>query len=443
MFGLPGLRPPRSAVTIVAVVFFAAAALLGAIYLWSPHVTIRVTTGPEGGAAQKFIAKFIAYAKAHHPRVDFKLVPVPDLKGSARALENGEADIALVRSDFSPPSNGETLVILRRDVVAIVLPPDSPVDAVGKLAGRTVAIPEGPVQEANAQTLDLILSYYDLPPGSVKHVFLPLARIGEELQHKRAAAVLAVGPIGPGEAVDLVAAVGKAFKGKPSLLAMDEADAIAKRFPGLESIDIPQGGLKARPPIPDDSLTTVAVTYRFVVPMTMLKPVAGLLARSILKAKGLLMQMSPIAEQIEAPDPDAQDPVLPIHPGVADYLSNGDQSFLDDLQQYLYLVGIPLSLAASLIAVLAGVFRGRKLEREQAEVTRLLIIAESAPEAGPEEILALESEFRAIVASCVEKFMAGSAASDQAPVSLAIEHARRSIEARKRALAAAVTSKAG
>jgi TRAP-type uncharacterized transport system substrate-binding protein len=440
VIGVPGLRLPRVATLIFAAAFLVLAGALGALYLWSPRATIRITAGPEGGPAQRFIGAVMADAKASYPRVRFEAVTVPDLVGSARALEEGRADIAIVRSDYSPPANGATLVILRRDAAVIALPPKSPIDEAAKLAGKTVAIPQGPAQEANAHLLDLILGYYNLPPGSVKHVFLPLADIGEALRRRQAAAAFGVGPIGPGEATDVVAAIAKAFKANPVLLALDEAEAMGKRIPGLESLDIPEGGLKARPPLPDDSLTTVAVTYRLVVPATMLKPVAGLLARSILKSKTRLMKLSPFANQIEAPDPDAEDPVLPIHPGVVDYLSSGDQSFFDDAQQYLYLVGIPFSLAASLIAVFVGWLRNRKLVRDQQDVTRLLVIADEAESADEAELATLEREFRKIVASCVGKLLQGAAA-DQTPVTLSIDHARRSIAARRTALG--LTSKAG
>ena len=108
------------------------------------------------------------------------------------------------------------------------------------------------------------------------------------LRERRAAAVLAVGPIGPGEVVDAVAAVAKATRGTPSILSLDEGEAIAKRNPGFEEIDIPKGAFKGNPPIPDDDAKGVAVSYRFVVPTTMLNAVAGALARSILKTKAKL-----------------------------------------------------------------------------------------------------------------------------------------------------------
>jgi hypothetical protein len=125
---------------------------------------------------------------------------------------------------------------------------------------------------------------------------------------------------------------------------------------------------------------------------------------------------------------------------VVDYLSSGDQSFFDDAQQYLYLVGIPFSLAASLIAVFVGWLRNRKLVRDQQDVTRLLVIADEAESADESQLATLEREFRAIVSACVGKLLQG-AASDQASVTLSIDHARRSIAARRTALG--LTSKAG
>ena len=440
MFGLFGLRFSR--LPLIAGIFFAVAAVLGALFYWSPHATLRITTGPEGGIANRLISPFIALSTAEHPRIHFETVTVADLRGSAKALEDGKADIAIVRSDLPPPRNGDTLVILRRDAVAIVVPPESPVDNVAKLSGKTVAIPTGPVQDENSRALDLILGYFNIPVESVKRVFLPMTEIGDAIHHKRVAAVLAVGPIGPGQGVDVVAAIAKATKGKPQIVEIDEADAIAARYPGVESLDIPEGAFKARPAIPDDKVTTVAVTYRFAVPATMLKPVAGAIARSILKAKARLMAATPMANQIEAPDPDEKNPALPIHPGVADYLSSGDQSFLDDMQSLFYLFGIPLSLGASLVALIAGHFSKKKLQQDQQDVFRLLTIADEAHKADASELAELERSFAATVQSCISKLVEGVNAADQAPMSLAIEHARRAIQARKVALAQGITSEA-
>ncbi len=432
-----GIRLPRTVTMLLAAAFLVLALILVGVYFLSPRATIRITTGPNGGMAQRFISTFISATEAAHPRIHFETVTVPDLAASAKALEERKVNIALVRSDVSPPVNGQSLLILRRDVLAIVLPPGSPIESFAQLAGKTLAIPTGPVQNENSHALDLILSYFNVSPGAVKRIFVEPAKIGAVLREKRAAAALAVGPIGPGQVVDVVAAVAKATRGTPSILDLDEADAIAARFPGFEEIDIPKGAFKGSPAVPGDDGKGVAVSYRFVVPTTMLNAVAGVLARSILKTKSKLMALTPMASQIQAPDPDEKDPILPIHPGVAAYLASGDQSFFDSLQTYLYVIGIPLSVIGSAIALISGLVSNRKLRGDQDKIFRLLTIGDEASNASPAELDALQQEFRTIFATCVGTLAKGSSETGEAAVSLAIDHARRSIEERRAELGVA------
>ena len=104
----------------------------------------------------------------------------------------------------------------------------------------------------------------------------------------------------------------------------------------------------------------------------MLDIIAGALGRSVLNTKVRLMQLTPLASQIEAPDTSQTNTILPIHPGFANFLNNGDQSFFDEAQTYLYLIGIPLSLLGSLVALLTGLLNNRKTEERQQKLFRLL-----------------------------------------------------------------------
>jgi TRAP-type uncharacterized transport system substrate-binding protein len=429
-----GLRLPRAGTLLIAGAFLLIALLLAALYFWSPRATLRITTGATEGVAQRFISAFVSVTTALHPHIRFETVPVANLEESSKAMDDGKVDIALVRSDVRPPLNGQTLVILRRDVLAIVLPPKSLVKNMAGLVNKTIGIVSGPLQDYDSRALDTILGYYNIAPGAVKREFLPISEIGPAMREHKIAAALAIGPIGPGAAVDTVASVAKAVKGAPKILEIGEGDAISKQFPGFESIDIPEGAFRGRPPIPDDTVKGLAVTYRFVVPLRMLNIVAAAIARSILKTKSRLMAVTPLASQIEAPDTDSQNPLFPVHPGVAAYLTSGDQSFFDQLQEYFYFIGIPLSVAASITALITGHWRSRKLAGEQQQILRLLVIADEAAHANADEIESLEIEYRMIVAACVHKLSKGQGSGDQLPVSLAIEHARRSIEARKAVL---------
>ncbi|MGH6795570.1 MAG: TAXI family TRAP transporter solute-binding subunit [Methylocella sp.] len=431
-----GLPLPRLAASLIASAFLVIALLLVVFYLLSPRATLRITTVPSGGIAHHFISAFVSSATALHPRIRFETVPVPNLEASSKALEEYRANVAIVRSDVRPPENGQTLVILRRDVITIILPPKSRIKNMSDLSGKSIAIPAGPRQDYDSRAFDTILGYYNIASAAVKRIFLPISEIGPSIHEHRVAAALAVGPIGPGDPVDVVASLAKATKGAPKILAIEEGDAIAKQFPALETIDIPEGAFKGRPRVPDDTVKGLAVTYRFVVPFRMPNVVAGALARSILKAKSRLMAATPLANQIEAPDPDNENPLLPIHPGVAAFLSSGDQSFFEQFQQYFYYIGIPLSVMASMVALVAGHLKNRRLEEDQRRIFQLLVIADQGMKSSISELETLEQELHTIVTSCVNKFADRRSTADQFPVSLAIEHARRSIEGRKATLRA-------
>ena len=280
-------------------------------------------------------------------------MPVTDLKAISRALEDGKVDIALVRSDVAPPNNGQSLIIIRRDVIAIVLPPASKIESAAQLSGKTVALPLGPLQDDNSRALDFILSYFNVPPERVKRVFLPVSEIGAALRNKRAVAAMSVGPIGPGQVVDVVAAVARRQKERRKFSRWMRARRSGGGFQASSRSIFRRAFSERVRRLRTTTIKGVAVTYRFAVPVTMLNVVAGAITRSVLKTKARLMALTPLADQIEAPDPDEKNPILPVHPGVAAYLASGDQSFFDELQTYLYVIGVPLSVIGSGVAIVS------------------------------------------------------------------------------------------
>ena len=66
----------RPVILLTAGLLTLAAALIAAIYFWSPRMNLRVTTGPPGSAAYRFITAFASVTEATHPRVRIKLVEV-------------------------------------------------------------------------------------------------------------------------------------------------------------------------------------------------------------------------------------------------------------------------------------------------------------------------------------------------------------------------------
>jgi type II secretory pathway pseudopilin PulG len=171
----------------------------------------------------------------------------------------------------------------------------------------------------------------------------------------------------------------------------------------------------------------------------MLDIVAGAIAQSLFTAKAKLMQSTPLAAQIEAPDPDDKNPVLPVHPGVAAYLNNGQQSFFDEFQSYFYMGGLALSTLGSLAAVVVGRLNRRKSQEELSRIDRLIGLADQALRARRlPEIEALEEELNGIVGWFVKSGGGG----DGSAFSVAIAHARYAIDKQRRTILRETTNEA-
>jgi len=163
------------------------------------------------------------------------------------------------------------------------------------------------------------------------------------------------------------------------------------------------------------------------------------IARSLFKTKAQLVAKTPLASQIEAPDPDDKNPVLPVHPGVASYLNSGEQSFFDEFQQYFYLGGMLLSMAGSAIALLVGRFNRQKSESDLRQIDRLIELADKALVAqASSELNALEEDLNKIIAWFVKGQASGTA--DSAAFSIAITHAQHAIEKQREAFRQGKTS---
>jgi TRAP transporter TAXI family solute receptor len=398
------MRPNRRRLFFVITACLLACLAIGAVVGWFffAHITLRVATGPMGGAGQKFFAAFVRAVADAHPRVRLKLVPTTDRESSEKALIDDKADLAVLRSDMLTNPQIQTIAILRRDVVGIIIPSHAPIEKVRDLEGKTIGVLQGATDDEHI--LDQILTYYQVQADKVQRVALAPADITPAIRQKRVAAMFALGPAGPGPLTDVVAAVAKASKGTLTILEIDAADVMAKRFPGLESADIPAGAFGTNPLRPDENaspVTTVSVTMRLVARASMPNYVAGEVARLLFATKAKLASTLPQVSAIEVPD-TIVGATLPFHPGAAAYYNGDMPNLLEMFEDYIYLGAIIFSVIGAVFAWMMSAWR-RALSQDQEQLLRLLSIVQEVPTADSETLEALDKEVEAIHARAVER----------------------------------------
>jgi TRAP-type uncharacterized transport system substrate-binding protein len=192
---------------------------------------------------------------------------------------------------------------------------------------------------------------------------------GARIADEQIAALLAIGPPGPGSLADAARAIGLATGKPPKILALDAAEAIADRFPAYEKLDVPQGTLAGLPPLPPEDASTLAATVRLVSNRTLSNYSAGEITRVILETKARLAGSEIGVGGIEAPDTDK--PVFPIHPGTQAHLEGEKPATLDDSLTYLMIGSIMLGAFGSIGAWLGAFLTTRLQGRTRARIAAL------------------------------------------------------------------------
>ncbi|BBU60953.1 TRAP ABC transporter [Methylosinus sp. C49] len=405
-----------------------------ALYLYNRPTELRVAVAQGAQDHRLLVAAAQAFSHQHEP-VRLKVVPVADSAAASAALEQGAADLAVARSDALPPS-AQAIVILHRNAAVLVAPSGSKIKRVGDLRGKRIGV----VQEivggrGNVRLLGTILAQYDIPEPGFATVPLQPGEVEAALRARKVDAIflVAVPQIGPASEIihQIVAGAGK----PPVFLPVSEAQAIAKRYPTLESTEIVHGAFGGDPPRPEKALETTSVAVLLVGRASIPASVAGEATRQFLTHRSTIAALAPLANNIEAPSTD-KDAAVPAHQGAIDFIDGNERGFFDKYSDFFYLGAMLASLLGSAAAALASRMRTKTHQRSEQLIERLLEILPAARAAQDfAELDSYERELdQALVSSVADLRLRNMDGTALHVVSLALDQARLAIQDRRRTL---------
>ncbi|MCJ2137533.1 C4-dicarboxylate ABC transporter substrate-binding protein [Methylobacterium sp. J-026] len=376
------------------VLLLAGAALLGAggVAAWYllQATVLTIAVPPRDGTEPELIKAYADALEAGRGNVRLKILPFDDVRESAAALQDGRADLAVVRPDVLLPTNGLTLAILRDQAMIIASPDPGGITSFPKLAGKRLGIAAH--RDADLWLLRNLLGYYGLTleetagPGRDSAVLLvPVDQeaVAEAFRAKRIDAFVSIiAPSAP-KALALVGAVQSVARGgKVAFVAVEDDDAVIERFPRLQAVTVPAGLFGGRPKLPAEDVKTVGASYRLMARASLSRVVAADVAQLLFEKRTAAAQVTDAAEYVQAPAYDttvaATSARIPIHPGAIDYFERDQHGFIERYGDTLYLLG---ALAGGLVSVLAWIRqRLASLRRERIDeiMDRLLEIAGQA-----------------------------------------------------------------
>ncbi len=375
------------------------------------------------GAAEKLM-------KFGKDGIRLQVKPVESAAAAAAAVDGGQADLAVIRTDVAIPSHAQTVIILHRDAVLIAAPGGSAISAITDLVGHTIGIVHrGP---GNQELLETALAQYDIAPDAVKIVSLAPENVTDALKSKTVDAVMAVDVISSSHLRNLVKAVASAGEGAPVLVPIEEAEAIAQRSPAYEKMSVLHGAFGGTPPRPADDYDTLAITHRLVAHENVAVDTVTELTRFLLSEKQQIAAIVPIAQKMEAPSTD-KDAAMPVHAGAAAYIDDDEQTFFDKYSDMIYLGAMFLGVMASGATAVLGRINSRRTASVEESVRRLVEILGLARSAGSGAALdALQNEADGLLASALK--VASATGGDEGRLAifgLALDQVRAAVRDRR------------
>ncbi len=445
----------RQAFFVVPFVLFLLLGAAGvALYFSSATTTLRFAVGPSGSEDARLVQ---ALAQQFlRERAVIRLIPViaEGPAAAARALDDGQAELAIVRRDVAYPQAGQAVAELRESVVAIIVPAagslatggakaaqqkqsakakkPKPIEKIEDLDGRRIGVVGyGP---ANTEVLDVILKQYQTAPDKVTVVSLDPRDIAGSLRSNPVDAIVAIGPVAGPVIADAIAASSRG-KAEPTLLKIGASEAIAAHHLVYEATEIKAGVLGGQSSLPDESVETISVKHYIVARKALRENTVADFTRLLFAARQALGKEYPALAKIEKPDTD-RDAAVPAHPGAAAFLDNDQKTFFDKYSDYLYFGLMLMSGLGSGAAWLASYARADDRVKRLKVLERLLDIVKAARAAETvDELVKLREEADSVLSRTIRQ-VEGNKLDESALMafSLALDQAQLAISDRRATL---------
>jgi TRAP-type uncharacterized transport system substrate-binding protein len=396
-------------------VFAVLTLLLTAATVWGGRLWVRASetlifaVGDADSDEAHFAARLSDVLENTSSRLRLKILTGADRAKALAQFDRKQADLAILRTDGKIPSLARAIAILEHDILLLLGPGSRKIKSLAELKKKKIAIlGEG---DTNLALVRKILDVSNNPDGGSR---IQMAQPGSTLDKLFGAdgfgAVIAIPHAS--SLINNKSYERYARHGGFTLNAIDEAKALARKFPGITEETLSTGALSASPAIPDDDLETVGVEWLLVARAKMTTTAAGELAGTIYENKAALALEDGFASTIEPASTD-KDAFIIAHDGAAEYINDDTKSFVDRYSDMLYLAAAALSVIGSIFATIYAQVTRVAPEKASELATAILLVGERIEHANSLDALeALQDELEAILRGAVMGLRDGTISTD-------------------------------
>jgi len=410
------------------------AAVVASTYLLTRPTPLRIAVGPAGGADARLVAAIAAQLGRERDPVRLRILQKNGPAEAAKALESGEASLAVVRRDLAMPANGQAVAILRRNVVAVLALAHAGIEKVADLADHSIGVVGFTPQDQKA--LGAILAQYEITPERVRIVPVELNEISDAVRDGKFQALLVAGTVTGRSMSGAVAAMTRDGQ-PPKFVPVSESEALVQRLPVYESTEIVAGAFGGVPPRPASNVETIGFSHYVVARSSLEENIVGEFTRLLFGMRQTLAPEFPNIGRIEAPSTD-KDADVAVHPGAAAYFDGTQKNFFERYSDVFYIGVMLLSIVGSAVAGFAGYSHSGSRSQQKELLQQLLVMLRAAHRAeSQQELEELEASADEILGATLERAADNRISqTGLAAFSLALDQARQAIADRRAALRA-------
>ena len=357
---------------------------LAAWHVTSAPKTLRIAVGPLGSEDTRMVAAFAQGLAREQSGIRLKTTLTSDLAESARLIDEGKVDLAIVRPDIQMSTKADTVLITRRFFPFFAAGPATGVERIADLKGKRIGVVSPPA--GNQALLRIVLAQYEIVVEQGMIVPLTPSEIPAAIKEGRIDAIFAVGAAGSRGISAGMITMRNSWGADPVFIPIREADAIAARHRAIETGEIVRGAFGGDPPRPAEALATIAVTHRLVARQALGDSLVGDLTRELLSLRTALAPEVPSVQGLEAPGTDKDAP-LPVHKGTAAYLDGEQETFFERYGDFFYIGVMGLSLLGSAGAAMWSRRVNTRRQEAMEGITTLLAMVNAARDADDSAVL--------------------------------------------------------
>ncbi|MGL4322546.1 MAG: hypothetical protein ACRCTD_00795 [Beijerinckiaceae bacterium] len=344
---------------------------------FTSQVNMRIAISQHRADDALLVTELAKWMAKNNRRTRLSVVMTHDEAAAVDAVRNGQADLASVRGDYPLPGGINSAAALYREVAIFVATAQSRIQDWPQVRGKTIALVGH--TDAHDTLLQKILRARNITDAK----FIAVERDSlDDLLKKNVVQVIAqIAPLNTGQVAEMKTGRNmRKVKGAAIMLELADAEALAAGDNRYEDYDVPAGGIRSAPPLPDEATSTLAVARHLVIasrvqPISVQKTLID-----IMDAKRAIAADFPLARQIGSPGVE-KDAAIKIHVGALSYFNGEEISLTDLLIDWIYIVPMVIGGLGAVLTWMYNLMWPADARRAQDAMVELLVMRREATKA--------------------------------------------------------------